>query len=374
MQCRGLSALVLGVVLGFMPIGGVLAQEDVNWPVGIALPAQADLFPIGEVASRARLASSGATLTRVHLEWEGRWVYRAELVTSSGQRWRVHMNATTGAIVQARRDSGGGSSLRQIAAMARAVVPTVTFEQAAGIGAAATGNSLVVDVRLTIRSNALAYRVTTFNTTHKSEVWINPRSGAVIEMNSMPRQQGDGGNGGGGSGGSGGGNGNGGSGSGGNGGGGGGNPPPALPPNGTTLAAAIEAAVSGAPEGAIAIEAKFERRRFVSMIKVTLGVPGSTVGQEVKFVAGSNAPIREREVLGADDSLALQAFLAGLGGQTPIGFGAAMSAAVGATGGDVSRVEIGTVGATPIYEVKTVVNLRERSVKVHALTGAVIDM
>jgi len=61
-----------------------------------------------------------------------------------------------------------------------------------------------------------------------------------------------------------------------------------------------------------------------------------------------------------------------VGSATPIGFGAAMANALAARPGQVSEAEIGMRNGTPIYEVKLVGNGRDRSVKVHALTGAII--
>ena len=49
-----------------------------------------------------------------------------------------------------------------------------------------------------------------------------------------------------------------------------------------------------------------------------------------------------------------------------------MQRALAVRSGDVNKIELQMIGATPAYEVKIAQNNRERSVKVNALTGAII--
>jgi hypothetical protein len=139
------------------------------------------------------------------------------------------------------------------------------------------------------------------------------------------------------------------------------------------LADAIDAVLAAQPMGSVVIEAGFKRERMVLMIEVLSGVPGQAIGAEGKLSPTSGAGRLERERLSAEDAAALAGFTRALGGQAAIGYSRAMAAALRGVPGEVTKIEIGTLGARPIYEVKVQAGSRVRSVKVHAVTGAILQ-
>lgn len=373
------AAFIACLILSCGAATPALASGADDFGPSVVLPSASSLISIARAAQTIQAQAPGATILRVQLELEGaRWVYKGELGTSGARsRIRVMIDARTGAFMRLRRETPGGSDQRTMLAVLQAGnAVRVTPAQAATIASAATSGQLVTDVRLDLDRGALVWKVTTHAATVRSEVRLNVTSGAVIRIShdgtsTPPPPPGGGGTGntppsGGGGGG---------------GGNGGGTAPPPPPSGGTvvltgnaaSLDAAILAALNGQPSTFTVIEAKFKRLRYTTQIEVLLGADGSAYGQEVYVNPANRAVVRERETLDADDAGVLAAFADAVQGESPIGHARAMAAAVAATGGEVTDVEIGMRGAAPIYEIKTVAGMRVWSVKVNALTGAVIE-
>ncbi|MCE7973227.1 MAG: hypothetical protein DYG92_02705 [Leptolyngbya sp. PLA1] len=376
------SVLLLATVAG----SPALAAGGDDFGPGIVLPATTSVIPFAAAEQAVLAAVPRATLLRIELELEhGRWVYRGELAARLARTGaRADIDATNGNLLRTRAEKLGGSDQRHaVTIFNRAGEIRLSFAQAAD-AALAVAPGLVTDVRLETEGRALVYKVTTHTQTSRSETRVNPTTGAVIRTSTVGTPSGGGDdNSGGGSGGgddnsgggAGGGDDNSGGGSGGgndnSGGGSGGGPTPSPTGQAATLAAAIDAAIATSPQGALPIEVKPKRRNMVMFIEVLVGIPGRTSGLEFLVNPANGRSTRESTLLG-DDATTLAAFTRSLGEQPAIGFGGAMQIAADAAQAEVSRAEVGVYRAQPIYEVKVLSGRREVSVKVHAVTGAIM--
>jgi uncharacterized membrane protein YkoI len=119
--------------------------------------------------------------------------------------------------------------------------------------------------------------------------------------------------------------------------------------------------------------ASIKRARYGAQIEVEAAQPDGVGELEVTTnIRGTAATDRETGALDTQEQALVAAWRAAVGDVAPVGFGTAMANALAARPGQVNEVEIGMRAGTPIYEVKIVGAGRERSVKVHALTGAII--
>ncbi|GJQ30781.1 MAG: hypothetical protein HBSAPP03_26650 [Phycisphaerae bacterium] len=371
------SIVLAGCLLGGVP--GVYGAGADDFGPGVVLPANSTIIPIARAVQAVKAQASGATLIRLQLELEGtRWVYKGELGASGARELiRVMIDARSGALIRVRRETPGGGDTRTILAVQGArMTIRMPFAQVAAAASNATNHQLVTDVRFVNDGGTLVYKVTTHAASVRSEVYLNVTTGRVIRISTEgddttpPPSGGNGGNGGNGgttqppSGGS----------------GGGTTPPP--PPGGTgepiltgqadVLNRAIIAAMQNRPTMGF-IEAKFKRQRYVTEVEVLAAVPGAAYGTEIYVNPSTFATRTERELLDAGDVNALRAFIAALGDHNAITPARAMAAALAVTVGEVSEFEIGTRLGAPIYEIKVLNGARERSVKVHAVTGVVLD-
>ncbi|MCC6952423.1 MAG: PepSY domain-containing protein [Phycisphaerales bacterium] len=365
------SVLLLATAAGTPALA--LAAGGDDFGVGIVLPAPASVISIATAEQTSLAAVPRATLLRIELELEnGRWVYRGELAARLARTGaRVDINATTGAVVRTRADKLGGSDQRHaVTIFNRASEIRFSFAQAAD-AALAVAPGLVTDVKLETEGRTIVYKVTTHTQTSRSETGVNATTGAVIRTSTIgtPSGGGDDNSGGSSGGGSGGGDDNSGGSSGG--GSGGGDTIPSPTGQAAVLAASIDASLAASPQGALPIEVKPRRRNMVMFIEVLVGVPGRTSGLEFLVDPVSGRATRESTLLGEDGTV-LTAFTRALGTQAAIGFGGAMQIAADASQSGVSRAELGVYRGQPIYEVKVLSGRREVSVKVNAVTGAIV--
>jgi|GEM_PF-1177673 len=377
------SVLLLATAAG----SPAFAAGGDDFGVGIVLPAPASVISIDAAEQATLVAVPRATLLRMKLELEhGRWVYRSELAARLARTGaRADIDATTGSLLRTRAERLGGSDQRNaVTIFNRASEIRLSFAQAAD-AALTVAPGLVTDVRLELEGRAILYKVTTHTQTSRSETRINATTGAVVRTSTIgtPSGGGDdnpgGGSGGGDDnpgGGSGGGDDNPGGGSGGGddnpgGGSGGGDTIPSPTGQAAVLAASVDASLAAAPQGSLPIEVKLKRRNMVMFVEVLVGIPGRTSGLEFLVNPSNGRATRESTLLG-DDAAVLAAFTRALGSQNAIGFGGAMQIAADASQSEVSRAEIGVYRSQPIYEVKVLSGRREVSVKVNAVTGAIM--
>ncbi|MFO0830851.1 MAG: PepSY domain-containing protein [Phycisphaerales bacterium] len=374
---------------------------------GTTLPDASSLvgFAAAEAAARADTA---LTPTRISLETEsGRWQYRVEGAGLRAQRVRVDINASTGAVVRARSDRGGGGSLAREAAAIRNALATAdtSFQQAADNATAANPGSFAHDVRLTLSGNTLLYRVELVNATAALEVLINPVGGAIVSTQAqdnggttggsddgVTHDQNDDHGGAAGNSGSNGSN-SGSSQSGGNGSGnanagssnsgssssgssnsgnsGPGTAQPGSLPN--QPRAVAEALTSVLAPGSRLVESRVTKARNSQIFEVvTLAPSGAGTKTRIDLRTGAVTGSSDEQV-GTTDLARLAAFDAALAGQAALTPQAAVAAAWSANKGDVLRIEPQAIQGRPVYEVRMLLGNRERSLKVNALTGAVTN-
>jgi uncharacterized membrane protein YkoI len=282
---------------------------------------------------------------------------------------RQDINPFTGAVLRSRSQNVNIREARDAAAIGAAMAAfTVDFGQAAQIAVQSRGGGQASDVRLDGGSRSLTYKVTVLNGAAKSEVRINPVTGAVVGVSIENGGGASGGNGNGNSNGNGNGNAN------GNGNGGSNNPVPAALGNGArAISNAINNALVNQPAGTLVVEAELRRDRTAARLEVKTIAPHAASAIEFRPNPGTGTIIRsESDGLDADDANVVAAFRAAVGSSTPIGHVQAMARALTAARGDVSKIEIGVLGTQPMYEVKVTLGARTRTVKVHALTGAIL--
>ncbi len=400
----GIVALTLLAFAG-LPAAPALAIDVVP---GMTLPAAGTLIGFQQAEQTALGASAGLTITRLNLEPdEGVWRYRAEGFNVRGGRVRVDINAFTGAVIRNRVDGGGNGSRRNREAEAiRAASAsfTLNFAQAGAAASTARPSAFLHSVRLEQNGSALVYKAELVTATSVVEVRINPVTGAISSTQGGDDNGGgnSGGNNGGNSGGgnsggtddNGGGN-SGGSNSGGNsgsgssgssgggnsggssgnsgGGNGGGVPSGNLPNQPQAVAAAINTALAGKPVGTQVLESRMRRVRTLTTFEVVTLAPGATQSTETRIdlrtglVVGANG-----DFASPDDVARIAAFNAALGSATPISYELAIDRAWNSLHGDVLKVEPGLHLTQPIFEVRILTGNRERSVKVNAITGAIV--
>ncbi|HEX2836610.1 MAG TPA: PepSY domain-containing protein [Phycisphaerales bacterium] len=370
----GAFALAL-VTLAGLPATPATAAEVVP---GMTLPDTASLAGFAAAESAAKNAAAFTT-TRINLEPdEGVWRYRVEGFGIRGERVRVDVDAFTGAVRRARRDGGGGNRLDrdEIAIRSAQGSFTVTFDQAASIAAAANAGFFIHDVRLDVKNSGIVYKVQMVNATASREVRLSPVTGAILST-----QAGDDNGGGSNSGGNSGNN-NGGNNNGNNGGNTGTNPgngnngatfPGNLPNQSRAVVAALNTALTGKPAGTVVAESRYVRIRNITQFEVVTVAQGG-IGTKTRIDLRTGAVVgTQGEQVGADDLARLDAFNAALGASTPISFQTAVTAAWTQTRGDVLKVEPELHNGAPVYEVRMQTGSRERTIKVHAVTGAIVS-
>ena len=344
------SVLLLATAAG----SPAFAAGGDDFGVGIVLPAPASVISIDAAEQATLVAVPRATLLRMKLELEhGRWVYRSELAARLARTGaRADIDATTGSLLRTRAERLGGSDQRNaVTIFNRASEIRLSFAQAAD-AALTVAPGLVTDVRLELEGRAILYKVTTHTQTSRSETRINATTGAVVRTSTIGTPSGGGDdNPGGGS--------------------GGGDTIPSPTGQAAVLAASVDASLAAAPQGSLPIEVKLKRRNMVMFVEVLVGIPGRTSGLEFLVNPSNGRATRESTLLG-DDAAVLAAFTRALGSQNAIGFGGAMQIAADASQSEVSRAEIGVYRSQPIYEVKVLSGRREVSVKVNAVTGAIM--
>lgn len=385
---RSLIAMSLVALAGTTSPAFASGADDL--PAGITLPSDSQMVGFQAAANRTASTFGNSVVTRVKIEFEdGRFVYKVEAGASrSRDRIRQDINVFNGIVVRSRVQTLSTNDARAISNLSAALPAfTVDFGEAAAIGVTSRGAGQAVDVRIEPDGRTTyLYKVVVLNNATKAEVRINPITGQVVSTsvddngggNSGGNGNGNGnsgGNGGGNSGGnSGGGNaggGNSGGGNSGSGNNGGSNVP--LGDNATRLNLAINTALASQPAGSIALEAELFRHSRAPKFEVKTVAPGATTAIEFRFNLLSAAIVRtEIETMDASDAANAAAVFAAVGNATPIGYQAAMQNALAVRSGDVTKIEMKTVGSTAIYEVKIFSGNRERSVKVNALTGAII--
>lgn len=377
----GAFALALITFAG-LPANTATAAEVVP---GMTLPDVSTLAGFGTAETAAKNAAAFTT-TRINLEPdEGVWRYRVEGFGIRGERVRVDVDAFTGTVRRARRDGGGGNRLDrdEIAIRNAQGSFTVTFDQAASIAAAANAGFFIHDVRLDVKNNGIVYKVQMVNATASREVRLSPVTGTILSTQAGDDNGGGSNSGGSNSGGNSSGGNSGGSNSGGNNGGNSGtNPgngnngstfPGNLPNQPRAVAAAIDTALTGKPAGTLVVESRYVRIRNITQFEVVTVAPGG-IGTKTRIDLRTGAVVgTQGEQVGADDLARLDAFNAALGTSTPISFQTAVTAAWTQTRGDVLKVEPELHNGAPVYEVRMQTGSRERTIKVHAVTGAIVS-
>lgn len=351
-----------------------------DFPQNTVFPAANTLIGWQAAIDATRNAVGNGVISRIKLEREnGVWVYRSEVgIGTFRQSARVEVNATTGAVTRNRRSNTGGGEMRNLQNIANALSTiTVSFPQAASIAEARVPGLQTYDIALERSGNRpLAYKVQMWVSGGAAEVRVNAVTGAIISVQTVgtipqggttPPA-------------------------------GGGTTPPAgggtTPPagGGTTppagggvtpvaltgdslkLANAISTSLATEPAGTLFLEASFKRNRFINSIEVKTVESGSLAAEEITLSTSTGAITRrENEGLDAGDAAQASALFAALNGQTVIGHADAMGRALAVRSGQVTEVEMQMLGATAIYEVKVLQGTRERSVKVNAITGAIIQ-
>ncbi len=363
---KQLAGLALMVVLaaGGVPMAQAAGVND--FPSNMVLPAAETLIGWQQATDISRTTVPGGLVARVRLQREnGAWVYRTEVGAASfRQTTRLDINAQTGVVARNRRGNAGGSDVRNYRQIAEAgSTITVSFAQAAAAAETRVPGLRAHDIRLERSGNRpLAYKVEMWVSGAAAEVRVDAATGAILSVQTVGRLPGQGTTppAGGGT----------------NppAGGGGSNPAPVtLTGDSLRLANAIDATLATEPAGTIFLEASVKRSRFQSFLEVKTVEAGSFAAEEVRLALGTGAIFgRESEGLDADDAATVVALFNALAGQTAIGHVSAMGRALAVRSGTVTEVEMDMIGATPIYEVKVSSAGRERSVKVNALTGAII--
>jgi len=381
--CTLLASLVLSLA-GAAPVFAAGADD---FGRNVTLPAPTSFISIDAATAVALRTVQSSTLLRLKLELEsGRWIYRAELATSRARDlYRLDIDARTGALLRSKKNKPGGSDQRTIVGIQNiASGIRVSFPDAAAIALTAAPG-IASDVRLDVDNRTLTYKVTTVTQTSRTEVRIDPVSGNILRTSTegVRDDAGDDSNH------------DAGDDHGGNNNNGNNNPPanPGTPPppsnpgtpsvpapaaptaalsgQAATLALAIDLALANEPAGATFIEAKFRRVSFGSQVDVAAGIPGDATLREYRVSFPTRQVNSESDAAG-DDGAVLAAYAQALAGRTPIAPAQAMAIASAARRADVSRLEIGVVGGTPIYEVKVLSGGREVSVKVNAVSGAIL--
>lgn len=365
-SARLLTLAALVGLAGLAPVAIASGSDD--FPPGTVLPAADQVIGFQAAASTTTGTFPGAVITRVKFELEnGQIVYRTEGVHPMRRaRVRQDINPITGAILRSRSQTINVREARDAATIGQAMNTfTVNFSQAAQIAVQSRGAGQATDVRVDGTSRGLTYKVTVLNGATKAEVRINPVTGAVLSTSVDDNGGASGGNGGGNSGGNGGGN------SGGN--GGSNNPVPAALGNGArAISNAIANALANQPAGTLVVEADLKRERGARLEVKTIA-PDAANAIEFRANPGTGAIIRsESEGLDAGDAALVAAFRTALGTSTPLTHADAMARALTVARGDVSAIEIGMQGGQPMYEVKVTLGARSRSIKVHAVTGAIL--
>jgi uncharacterized membrane protein YkoI len=369
---KQLAGLALMVVLASGGVQVAQAAGVNDFPRNTVLPAAETLIGWQQAFNNSQAAVSGGLVARLRLEREdGIWVYRADIgAPSFRQSTRLEMNALTGAITRNRRSNAGGGDVRnyqQIAAAANTI--TVTFAQAAAAAETRVPGLRAHDIKLERSGNRpLSYKVEMWTTGAAAEVRIDAATGAIISVQTVgrPSQSTNPGSGGI------------------NPPAGGGNNPPAgggttpepvaLSGDSLRLANAISTSLATEPEGTIFLEAKIERNRFQNFIEVKTVESGSLAAEEIRLGTGTGAIFRrESESLDSEDAAEVVAVFNALAGQTAIGHVSAMGRALAVRAGTVTEVELQMNGTIVVYEVKVSSGGRERSVKVNALTGAIVQ-
>jgi len=360
--------LVASMIAGAAIFSAAPAAFAVEFPAGTVVPVH-EFIGFGQAVTIAQ--NAGADLiTRVQIEREnGRWVYKVESYhVRDRRRIRQDIDARTGQVRRMERKTMGGGDTRDMNAFVRARPSvTVTFPAAAAISANAVPNQPLVSVRLERNDNTVVYKTEHWvNNTSEAQVRINASTGAVIQVQGAPANPNP-------------------------------NPSPNPSPNpgptpiptpppqqtpnlGTLngnarrLANAALQAANGLPAGSLVMEIKVRTQRFVgSVIETETVVAGGGTKVENTYRFG-NGQLVESETEGAGEKGAtFTAVTAALDGRSPIGYTRAMEIALGVRPGDINAVELEMLGNRPIYEVKVLGGGRERSIKIHAATGAVLS-
>ncbi len=357
-SARLLTLAALVGLAGLAPVAIASGSDD--FPPGTVLPAADQVIGFQAAASTTTGTFPGAVITRVKFELEnGQIVYRTEGVHPMRRaRVRQDINPVTGAILRSRSQTINVREARDAATIGQAMNTfTVNFSQAAQIAVQSRGAGQATDVRVDGTSRGLTYKVTVLNGATKAEVRINPVTGAVLSTSVDDNGGASGGNGGGNSGGNGGSN----------------NPVPAALGNGArAISNAIANALANQPAGTLVVEADLKRERGARLEVKTIA-PDAANAIEFRANPGTGAIIRsESEGLDAGDAALVAAFRTALGTSTPLTHADAMARALTVARGDVSAIEIGMQGGQPMYEVKVTLGARTRSIKVHAVTGAIL--
>ncbi len=355
---RVLALTALVALAGLAPVA--MAGAD-DLPSGSTLPALDQVVGFQAAANSTIAAFPGAIVTRVKFEFEnGQLIYRTEGVQPVRKaRVRQDINPFTGAVLRSRSQNLGGRDGREASTLQTAFATfTVDFSQAGQIAVRSRGAGQASDVRIEGTGRGLIYKVTVLNGTAKSEVRIDPITGAVLGTSTKDNRNDSGNNNGNNSGNN---NGN-------NNGGGG-----AIGNGANAIANAITNALANQPAGTLVFEADLERGRGGTKLEVKTIAPDATSAIEFRANPGTGAIIRsESESVPASEANKIAAFRTALGTNTPITYANAMALAVAARAGDVSEIEIGVLGGQPFFEVKVQQGARSRSVKVNAITGAIL--
>jgi len=351
------ARIALVLVLAAGCANNVHASGLDDFPRGTVLPAATTLIGWQSAFDITKAANPTGVISSIKLEREnGVWVYRSETgVGTFRQSVRTDINASTGQVVRVRRSNVGGGDQRNLQniAVSQSTI-TVSFAQAASIAEARVPGLQAYNIRLERSgSRPLSYKVELFVNGAAAEVRVNAATGAIVGVQTVgtPRPVGTtppatGG---------------------------GTTPPVALTGNALLLSNAISNALATEPAGTLILEAKFKVNRFQNVVEVKTVEAGSLAAEEISLTPSTGAIVRrENEGLDAGDAATAAALFNALAGQTAIGHASAISRALAARSGDVSEIEMQMQGAIAIYEVKIVQAGRERSVKVNAITGAIV--
>ncbi|GDX99971.1 hypothetical protein LBMAG48_23750 [Phycisphaerae bacterium] len=365
------ARIALVLVLAAGCANNVHASGLDDFPRGTVLPAATTLIGWQSAFDITKAANPTGVISSIKLEREnGVWVYRSETgVGTFRQSVRTDINASTGQVRRVRRSNVGGGDQRNLQniAVSQSTI-TVSFAQAASIAEARVPGLQAYNIRLERSgSRPLSYKVELFVNGAAAEVRVNAATGAIVGVQTVgtPRPVGTtppatGGTtppAGGGTPPA----------------GGGTTPPVALTGNALLLSNAISNALATEPAGTLILEAKFKVNRFQNVVEVKTVEAGSLAAEEISLTPSTGAIVRrENEGLDAGDAATAAALFNALAGQTAIGHASAISRALAARSGDVSEIEMQMQGAIAIYEVKIVQAGRERSVKVNAITGAIV--
>ena len=109
---RGAPALLLALALGLgFPAGAAADHGDRHWEDDDHSHDRArravergDALPVEEVLARLRAQVPGEIMAMEYEHEYGRWVYEFKLIDPAGRLRKVHLDAATGELVEARDD------------------------------------------------------------------------------------------------------------------------------------------------------------------------------------------------------------------------------------------------------------------------------